>query len=122
MAGAIRGEMDLMSIAGSGQTIGTSTTTLLTVPGPATGGILRLDALLKGGDGTDAVTLSRAATIKNVADVVSVAGAAELLASLGNAALTGASCAFVVSGSSVELRVTGVLTKTINWTAECLVR
>ena len=122
MSGTVQGEFSMASLAGAGQTIGTATVTLLTIPGPASGGVQLLEARAAGTDGTDVVALRRAATIKNITGTVSVAGATDFLAALGNAALAGAALTFVAVGPNVELQVTGVLTKTIAWTAEVLVR
>jgi hypothetical protein len=109
--------------SGTGQTIGTATTAIAVVAGPASGKLARLEGRLLGFDAANgaAVSLARAVTVRNVAGTLSVAGSgADLLAAIGDLALVGATSAFVVSGSNVEFRVTGVLNKTIAWTGEIL--
>jgi len=105
---------------GTAQTVGTATSVLATIAAPAAGKVARLEGRALGFDSANsaAVSLARAATIRNVGGTITVAGAADLLSAIGDAALGTAALLFAVNGSSIELRVTGVLTKTINWTGE----
>lgn len=106
---------------GTGQTVGTATVSLASVPGPASGKAARLEGRAIGYDAANgnAVSVARAVTVRNVGGTLAVAGSgADLLATLGDVALTGAAAAFVVVGANIEFRVTGVLTKTIAWAAE----
>jgi hypothetical protein len=123
MPGTIQGEMALAARRGAGQTVGSATTPLATIPGPPAGAAARLEGRAVGYDSANgnAVSIARAVTVRNVGGTLTVAGSgADLLAALGDVALTGATAAFVVVGSNIEFRVTGVLTKTIAWTAEVL--
>jgi hypothetical protein len=120
MPGTVQGESSGGLTTGSGQTVGTATTALLSLPGPATGIACRIEGSATGYDATNgaAVSLSKVALVRNASGTVALAGSVlDVVAALGDVALTGASATFAVSGSNVEFRVTGVLTKTINWTA-----
>ncbi len=122
MSGPIVGEMT--PTQGAGQTSGTSTLTLLSIPIPTSGKAYRLEARLVGVDAGNgnAVSLAKSAVVRTASSVASLAGSVlDLLGALGDLALTGASSTIAVSGSTVEVRVTGVLGRTINWTAELAV-
>jgi len=105
---------------GTAQTVGTGTAVLASMPAPAAGKVARLEGRALGFDSTNgaAISLARAATIRNVAGTITVAGALDLLAAIGDAALGTAALAFIVNGANIDLRVTGVLTKTIDWAGE----
>ena len=105
---------------GVGQTVGTATAVIASIPAPGVGKVARLEGRALGLDSANgaAISLARAATIRNIAGTITVAGALDLLAPIGDAALGGAAMAFIVNGANIDLRVTGVLTKTIDWTAE----
>jgi hypothetical protein len=108
---------------GSGSTTGTSAATLVSLPAPASGALARYEARLIGFDAANGqgVSLSRIALVRTIGGVTSLAGVVlDLAGALGDAGLAGATATYVINGSAVELRVTGVLTRTIDWTAEVL--
>lgn len=68
--------------------------------------------------GGAAVGKKSSAVLKVTSGTPSVIGAVTSLVDQLDVALTGAALAFVVSGSAVIVRVTGVLTQTIDWYGE----
>ncbi len=101
----------------SSSTSGATTTTLLSVPVPAVGKVMRLEGRFVGREANgDGVTLMKVVLFKNVGGTVSRIGSIlDVVAAVADLALTGVSVNFAINGTNIDITATGVLTKTIAW-------
>lgn len=101
-------------------TVGTATSTIATTDNIPTGSVFRCSGWLLGRDTTSGEIAHALVSQqgKVVAGVLSLTGTIVSLVSMATgseAALAGAVPAFAVSGTTIQLTVTGVLAKTIEW-------
>lgn len=103
--------------SGSSSTSGATTVTLLSVPAPPAGKVMRLEARFVGREANgDGVTLMKVALFKNVAGTITRIGSIlDSVAALSDLALVGVSANFVINGTNIDVTATGVLTKAVAW-------
>lgn len=104
-------------LPGKGKTIGAQTVSLCSLNLPANS--CAIIEMMVGGLSDDNLAggATRKIFVKKIAGVVTIIGDFEILVLKGDAGLAGATIQAIVTGGAIEFQVTGVATKTINWSA-----
>lgn len=111
---------NVMSYASSVQTVGAVTSTLLQIATTANFTYsLRVLIAAKDVGATDSLLISYMVKVKNISNVLSISSLLNNL-STKDASLTAATSTVIASGTNIQIRVTGIAAKTINWSAEVI--
>jgi hypothetical protein len=111
-------------VTGTGTGTGTTPVTLATIPLPTAGQTVFIDTDFVGDSGPDGYASVLKAAFKNVGGTVSQVGGAAVIASevYSDPALVGTVVSYVVSGTNINVQVTGVAATTIQWNSYSTLR
>lgn len=101
------------------QTTNATPSTVLPIPLTSSGDYLRVTVQMAGKTGNDMLSGVKYATVKNVAGTLSIVGGSvqDIVTTLTDGVMSGASWAITTSGTNVIIQVTGIAATTINWSA-----